>query len=556
MRNRFTFRLLAGLVASVVAACAGAPARETAAEFDVVLRGGLVYDGSGSAPLAADVAIVGDRIVAIGKVAAGARLELDVTGLAVAPGFINMLSWADETLLTDPRSLSDISQGVTLEVFGEGSSMGPLDAAMRARLIAGQGEQKYDVPWTTLGEYLQHLEARGVSPNVASFVGATTVRIHELGLENRTPSAEQLTRMQELVRQAMREGALGVGSSLPYVPATFATTAELQALALAAAEFGGMYISHIRNEGEELLTAIEEFLAIVRHAGGRGEIYHLKASGKGNWGLLDEAIRRVEAARASGLAVTADIYPYAASATGLTINLPAWVQEGGQQAMTARLLDPPTRARVLAELDMIPPTDILLTTFRNEALRPLAGKTLAEVAALRGTSPEETMLDLLVEDQSRIGTVRFTMSEDNVAKAMALPWVSFCSDASSIAPELPYTKSNGHPRAYGAFARVLAKYVRDERIVSLEEAVRRLSGLPANNLRLVDRGLLRPGYFADVVVFDAATIQDHATFAAPHQLATGVRHVLVSGQPVLRDGEHTGAKPGRFVRGPGWRQIP
>lgn len=431
--------------------------------------------------------------------------------------------------------------------------MGPLNEAMRARLLADQTDLRFAVPWTTLGEYLAHMESRGVSTNVASFVGATTVRIHELGHADRAPTPAELERMQELVRQAMREGAMGLGSSLPYVPAVFAGTDELAALAGAAAELGGMYITHLRGEGDTLFEALDEFFEIVRRAGGRGEIYHFKASGKENWPKYAEAIRRIEAARAGGLAVTADIYPYRASSTGLTIMLPDWVQEGGREEMTARLRDPALRARVVAELDMIPPEDILLSSFRSEALRPLTGKTLAEVAAMRGASAEETVIDLLLEDESRVGTIRFTMSEDNVRSGIALPWVSFCSDASSIAPEEPYTKSQPHPRAYGSFARVLGKYVREEKTMSLQEAIRRLSSLPAENLRLQQRGLLREGYFADVVVFDPATIRDLATFEQPHQLATGVVHVLVNGEPVIRDGRHTGATPGRFVKGPGWK---
>lgn len=553
MRSRATNRSFLLAAALGAASCVSAPSG-TDTEFDIVLRGGRVYDGSGGDPYSADVGISSDRIVSIGNLrGARGRLDLDVAGLAVAPGFINMLSWADATLLADPRSLSDLVQGVTLEVFGEGWSMGPLNEAMRARLLADQTDLRFEVPWTTLGEYLAHMETRGVSTNVASFVGATTVRIHELGYADRAPTPVELERMQELVRQAMREGAMGVGSSLPYVPAVFASTDELAALASAAAELGGMYITHLRGEGDTLFEALDEFFEIVRRAGGRGEIYHFKASGKDNWPKYAEAIRRIEAARAGGLAVTADIYPYRASSTGLTIMLPDWVQEGGREEMTARLRDPVQRARVVAELDMIPPEDILLSSFRNQALRPLTGKTLAQVAEMRGASAEETVIDLLLEDESRVGTIRFTMSEDNVRSGIALPWVSFCSDASSIAPEEPYTNSQPHPRAYGSFARVLGKYVREEKTMSLQDAIRRLSGLPAENLRLQKRGLLRPGYFADVVVFDPATIRDLATFEQPHQLATGVAHVLVNGEPVIRDGRHTGATPGRFVKGPGWK---
>jgi len=551
--------LLAAAILAASVSCRTAPAGERPAaapqpRYDVVLRGGTIYDGSGDAPYVGDVAILYDAIAGVGDLGeARGREEIDVSGRAVAPGFINMLSWADESLLVDSRSLSDIVQGVTLEVFGEGWSMGPLTDGMRAHLLERQKDLRYEVPWTTLGEYLGHLERRGVSTNVASFVGAETVRIHELGYEDRPPSPEELERMRELVRVAMREGALGVGSSLPYVPAAFASTDELIALASVAAESNGLYISHIRGEGERLFESLDEFLEIVRAAGVRGEVYHLKASGKENWHKLEGAIARIEAARTEGLAVTADIYPYHASSTGLTYVLPAWVQEGGHERMVERLKDETIRRRVIPEMDMIPPEDILLVSFRNEALRPLTGKTLAEVAAARGTSPEVTALDLIVEDDSRIGTVRFTMSEDNVRRKLALPWVAFCSDSASIAPEPPFTASQPHPRAYGSFARVLGRYVRDERLVPLEEAIRRLTSFPAANLRLQRRGSLAPGYYADVVVFDPQTIADRATFERPHQLAVGVEHVFVNGRAVIRDGRHTGATPGRFVRGPGYR---
>ncbi len=533
---------------------AAAPTAAGTAEHDIILRGGTIYDGRGGAPYVGDIAIDGDRIAAIGVLgSARGRQELDVAGRAVAPGFINMLSWADESLLVDGRSLSDLVQGVTLEVFGEGWSMGPLNAVMRAYLVERQQDLRYDVAWTTLGQYLEHLERRGVSTNVASFVGAETVRIHELGYEDRAATAAELDRMRELVRQAMLEGALGVGSSLPYVPAAFASTAELIALATVAAEQGGLYISHIRGEGDQLFESLDEFLAIVRAAGARGEVYHLKAAGKENWWKLDGAIARIESARAEGLAVTADIYPYHASSTGLTYVLPDWVQEGGHEQLVARLRDEEIRGQVLLEMEMIPPEDIVLVDFRNEALRHLTGKSLAQVAAMRGTSPEMTALDLIVEDDSRIGTVRFTMSEANVRKKMALPWVAFCSDSGSIAPEPPFTHSRPHPRAYGSFARILGKYVREERIVPLEEAIRRLTSFPAQNLALDRRGALATGFYADVVVFDPETIADRATFEAPHQLAVGVDHVFVNGTAVIRGGRHTGETPGRVVRGPGYR---
>jgi N-acyl-D-amino-acid deacylase len=526
---------------------------QKAPEFDVVIRGGTLYDGTGGAVVQGDIGILGDRIAAIGDLdGRQGHSEIDASGLAVAPGFINMLSWANESLIQDGRSLSDIRQGVTLEVMGEGFSMGPLNDEMKEEALDRQSDIHYAVDWTTLGEYLQFLEDKGISTNVASFVGAATVRVHEMGYEDRDPTPEELERMQALVRRAMEEGAVGVGSSLPYIPAPFASTEELIALARAAAEYDGMYISHIRNEGDTIFEAVDEFVRIVRETPIRGEIYHLKMSHKRNWPKMDELIARIEAARAEGLPITADIYTYHASSTGLNYDLPAWVKEGGREDFVARLQDPAARKRVIEETEMIPPEDILLVSFRNEDLRHLTGKTLAEVAAMRGTSPVVTAMDLIVEDDSRIGTVRFTMDERNIRKKIALPWVSFCSDSASMAPEEPFTNSQPHPRAYGSFARLLGKYVRDEGIIPLEEAVHRLSGLPATNLRLVDRGRLAPDYFADIVVFDPETVIDRATFEEPHQLATGVKHVFVNGELVLRDENHTGATPGRFVKGPGF----
>ena len=534
--------------------------------YDVLLRGGMIYDGSGAAPRVADLAIQGDSIVAIGDLAgARARTEIDARGLAVAPGFINMLSWATESLLHDGRAQSDIRQGVTLEIFGEGSSMGPLNAGMKRLMIEEQGDVKFDVPWTTLGEYLEHLEHRGVSVNVASFVGATTVRVHELGEIDRAPTPEELARMQALVRQAMEEGALGVGSSLIYAPAFYAKTDELIALARAAAPYGGMYISHMRSEGNRLLEAVDELITIAREAGVPAEIYHLKAAGRENWGKLEAVIRKVDSARAAGLRITADMYTYTAGATGLDAAMPPWVQEGGYRAWAERLEDPAIRARVARE--MRTPTDqwenfftavespeqIILVGFRNDSLKPLTGKTLGEVARMRGKSPEETAMDLVIEDGSRVGTVYFLMSEENVRRQISIPWLSFGSDAAALAPEGAFLRTNPHPRAYGTFARLLGRYVRDERLVPLEEAIRKLTALPAENLKIVRRGALRPGHFADVVVFDPATVRDHATFERPHQYATGVVHVFVNGRQVLRNGEHTGAMPGRVVRGPGWR---
>lgn len=535
-------------------------------DYDVVIRGGTIYDGSGSPPFVGDLAIRGDTIAAIGSLGnARGRVEIDAAGLAVAPGFINMLSWATESLIADGRSQSDIRQGVTLEVFGEGWSMGPLNEAMRREMLERQGDIKYEIPWTTLGEYLECLVRRGVSTNVASFVGATTVRIHVLGYENRPPTPEEMERMRQLVRQAMEEGALGVGSSLIYAPAFYASTEELIELCKVAAEYGGMYISHIRSEGNRLLEAIDELIRIAREAKIPAEIYHLKAAGRANWPKLDEAIRRIEAARAQGLRITANMYPYTAGATGLDAAMPPWVQEGGHRAWIERLKNPAIRQRVTRE--MRTPTDrwenlylmagspenVLLVGFKNEALKPLTGKTLAEVARLRGRSPEDTIIDLVIEDDSRVGAVYFLMSEENVRKQIALPWMSFGSDAESLAPEGVFLKANPHPRAYGTFARVLGRYVREEKIIPLEEAIRRMTSLPAENLKLDRRGRLKVGYFADVVVFDPAKVQDHATYERPHQYATGVIHVFVNGVPVLRNGEHTGATPGRVVRGPGYK---
>jgi len=538
---------------AALAACRGP-------EYDVLIRGGRVYDGSGAPAVQTNIAVRGDTIAAVG-VPDGTRAArvIDAGGLAVAPGFINMLSWADDALLVDGRSQSDIRQGVTLEIFGEGSSMGPLSQKMKDEQLAAQGDLKFPIPWTTLGEALTHLETKGIATNVASFVGATTVRVHVLGYADREPTAAELEQMKELVRQGMREGALGVGSSLIYAPAFYAKTPELIELSRAAAEFGGSYISHMRSEGARLLEAIDELITIAREARVPAEIYHLKAAGRDNWSKRDAAIAKIEAARREGLRITANMYTYPAGATGLNATMPPWAQEGGYDAWVARMKDPATRARIRQE--MLTPTDrwenfftgagpdgILLVGFKNDALKPLTGKTLREVAAMRKTSPEETAMDLVIEDGSRVDAVYFLMDEDNLRAQLKLPWVSFGSDAGSLAPEGAFLKSNPHPRAYGNFARWLGRYVRDEQLVPLEEAIRRLSGLPAENLGLKDRGRIASGFKADLVVFDPTTVQDHATFEQPHQYATGMVHVLVNGVPVLADGEHTGATPGRFVR--------
>ena len=549
------------LLALALAGCRSTPPPP---HYDVILRGGTVYDGHGGAPKVADLAISGDRIAAVGALGdATGTTEIDARGLAVAPGFVNMLSWATESLLVDGRSQADIRQGVTLEVFGEGWSMGPLNEAMKKEAVEQQGDLKFDIPWTTLGQYLEHLEKKGVAPNVASFVGATTVRIHEVGFADREPTPEELGRMRDLVRQAMREGALGVGSSLIYPPAFYAKTPELVELCKVAAEYGGMYISHMRSEGNKLLEAIDELITVARDAKIPAEIYHLKAGGQQNWPKMDQALAKIEAARQEGLRITADMYTYPAGATGLGATMPPWAQEGGHKAWMARLKDPGTRARISREMTAptdawenffvgAGPTGILLAGFKSEALKPLTGKTLAEVATMRGKPAEQVAMDLVVEDDSNVGAIYFLMSEDNITTQLKRPWVSLGSDAESPATEGVFLKSNPHPRAYGNFARWLGKYVRDERLVPLEEGIRRLTSLPASNLGLKERGALEPKFFADVVVFDPATIRDHATFEKPHQYATGVRHVFVNGTQVLKDGEHTGATPGRVVRGPGY----
>ena len=547
------------LIVLILSACS------SPAEYDVILRNCMIYDGTGAPPYSGEVAIKDDLIGAIGSRLRGqGTVEIDVAGMAVAPGFINMLSWANESLIEDGRSQSDIRQGVTLEVMGEGNSMGPLNDAMKRDRLEGQADIKYRIEWETLGEYLEYLEGRGVSTNVASFIGATTPRVHVIGHEDRQATPQELKEMQELVRQAMEEGAMGIASSLIYPPGVFANTEELIALARVAGEYGGLYISHMRNEASGILEAVGELTTIAREAGIRAEIYHLKASGRSNWPKLEQVIRTVEQARADGLEITADVYTYPASATGLNSTMPPWVQEGGFEASLDRLRDPATRRRIAREMGVESdewenmylgagtPDNILLVGFKSLELKALTGKTLAEVAEMRGKAPEETAMDLIVEDRSRVDTVYFTQSEDNLRKKIALPWVSLCSDSGSLAPEGVFLESSVHPRAYGSFARLLGKFVREEQLVTLQEAIRKLTSLPARNLRIERRGLLREGYFADVVVFDPDTIQDHATFESPHQYATGVKHVFVNGVQVLKDEEHTGAKPGRVVRGPGW----
>ena len=532
--------------------------------YDVIIRGGTVYDGSGGTPLKADVGIKGDKVVKIGNLtASNAATVIDASGMAVAPGFINMLSWSTESIIVDPRSLGELKQGVTTQIFGEGWSMGPLNDRMKKQMKADQGDLKYEIEWTTLSDYLTYLEKRGVTQNVASYVGATTIRIYVLGEGDVQPNPEQMQQMRDLVRKEMEAGALGIGSSLIYAPAFYAKTEELIELCKVAAEYKGKYISHMRSEGNKLEEAVAELIRISREAKIPAEIYHLKAAGRENWPKMDKVIAMVEAAQKSGLKITADMYNYPAGATGLEASIPPWALDGGYQELFKRIQDAATRKRILDE--MRTPTDkwenlrlaagsddrILLVGFKNEKLKPLTGKSLAEVARMRGTDAENTILDLMVEDQSRVGTVYFLMAEENIKKQIALPWVSFGSDAESMAPEGPFLKSNPHPRAYGNFARLLGKYVRDEKVITLQEAIRRFTSLPAANLGLEGRGLLRNGYFADVVIFDPKTIADKATFEQPHQFAVGMRDVFVNGVQMLKNGEHTGKFSGRAVWGPG-----
>jgi len=558
--TRTTLALPAALLCLLAVSCSSPP------QYDVVIRNGQIFDGSGAAPVKADVAIQGDKIALTGSLdGARGKLEVDANGMAVSPGFVNMMCWANESLIHDGRSQGDIRQGVTLEVMGEGESMGPLNEPMKEALLRQQGDIQYSIEWTTLGEYLSYLEKRGVSPNVASFIGAATPRIHVIGYDDRPPTPEELDKMRAIVRQTMEEGAVGIASSLIYPPGSFSKTEELIALAKAAAEYDGLHISHLRNEASQLVEATDEFLRIAREAKIRSEIYHLKASGKPNWPLLDKVIEKVEQARAAGLQITADTYTYPAGSTGLTASMPPWVQDGGFEAMLKRLKDPATRRRIAREMKQDSkewenmylgagtPDNILLVEFKSEKLKPLTAKTLGDVARARRKSPEETVMDLILEDESRIGTVYFTQSEEHIRRKVALPWVTFCSDSPSLAPEGLFLKSSVHPRAYGSFARLLGRYVRDEKVIPLAEAIRRLAALPAQTLRVEGRGMLKQGYYADVVVFDPAKIQDHATYEKPHQYATGVIHVFVNGVQVLKDGEHTGAKPGRFVKGPGWK---
>lgn len=534
-------------------------------QFDVIIRNGLIYNGSGEKPFIGDIGINDDKIVTVGDLEKARGLkEVDASGMAVSPGFINMLSWSHESLIQDGRSQGNIRQGVTLEVMGEGWSAGPLTEDMKKDIKEKQGNIKYDISWTTLGENLDYLERKGVSPNIASFVGATTIRINKLGYENRPPDVHELDAMKNLVKQAMEEGAIGVSSSLIYAPASFADTRELIELCNVVSEYDGMYISHLRSEGDNLLEALDEFIHIAEQADIRSELYHIKAAGQENWYKMDSAIQRINSARAQGLPITADMYNYPAAGTGLYATMPQWVQEGGHDAWVERLKNPSVRKRVIQEMTargdgwenfyyMVgTPENIILNGFITDSLKHLTGKTVAEVAALRNVTPPEVILDLVVQDNSRVNAVYFLMTEENIKKQIAQPWVSFGSDEASQAPEGIFLKSNPHPRAYGNFSRLLGKYVREEKVITLEEAIRRLTSLPAENMKIKDRGMLKDGFFADIVIFDADSITDHATFTKPHQYSTGVKDVFVNGVQVLKDGEHTGAFPGRVVRGPGY----
>ena len=536
-------------------------------KVDVVIQNGTLYDGTGSPPFIGTVAIKGDKIVYVGPPKFfRADQNINATDKAVSPGFINMLSWGVDSLIEDGKSQSDLRQGVTLEVFGEGMSWGPLNDPLKASMKKKQGDIQYEITWTTLGEYLQFLEDKGISTNVASFIGATTLRVNAVGYEDRAPNVEELELMKDLVHQGMKEGAMGIGSSLIYAPAFYSSTEELIEICKVAADYGGMYISHMRSEGNKLLESVDELLTIANEAGIPAEIYHLKQSGKKNWGKLDRVIQKIDSARAKGLNITTDMYTYTAGATGLDASMPPWVQEGGLEQWIQRLKDPQIRKRVIKEMQTDTdewenlmraaesPDKLILVGFKNDSLKYLTGKTLTEVAKIKGKSPEETAIDLVIQDGSRVGTVYFLMDEENVKRQIQLPYMSFGSDAGSLAPEGVFLKNSTHPRAFGNFARLLGKYVRDEQLIPMEEAIYKLSGLPATNLKIKERGFLKENYFADVVVFDPKSIRDFATFENPMQYATGVEQVWVNGTHVLENGTHTGAFGGRFVKGPGYQK--
>lgn len=528
----------------------------TETTFDILIKNGQILDGSGEKAYVGDIGINSDTITAIGKLDNAKGLsEIDATGLTVAPGFINMLSWANESLIEDGRSQGDIRQGVTLEVLGEGNSMGPLNDAMKKEMIAGQATLTYDIEWSTLGEYLEYLEKKGVSTNIASFIGNATLRKNTIGYENRPPTESEMETMKQLTREAMEEGAVGLSTSLIYVPSGHAKTEEIIELAKEVSKYNGMYISHIRDEEGDLLEAVNELITISEKANVAAEIYHFKASGDANWQLLDSAITLVETARKKGLPITTDMYMYNASSTGLNVLLPEWAKEGGHTSTMKLIGQKDKRKQMMKEVDFhVPPENILMVGFRNKAMRTNIGKTLSDIAKERNISPAEAIVDLIHEDDSRIQVVYFSMSEDNIKKKLTLPYMSICSDAGSYTNEGVFLEQSTHPRAYGSFARLLGKYVRDEKVISLEEAIYKLTMLPATNLKLKKRGALKEGYYADITIFDANTITDNATFEKPHQYATGMQYVLVNGTLVLEQGEHTGAFPGRVVRGPGWKE--
>lgn len=533
-------------------------------KYDTIIRNGLVYDGNGGTPFKADIAINNDTIAFIGNLSgAKAKQDIDAKGMAVAPGFINMLSWSPVTLIEDGRSQGEIREGVTLEVFGEGESMGPLNAKMKKDMQDDQPLFKYKVDWNTLGEYMHSMEKRGISCNIASYVGATTIRTNIIGEDNRDPTPVELDSMKALVKQAMEEGALGVGTSLIYPPAFFAKTNELIELCKAAAPYGGGYISHMRSEGNKLNEAVEELITIAKEAGVHGEIYHLKAAGITNWGKMDSVIRRVERARKEGIDIGANMYTYTAGATGMTAAFPPSLQDGGFGKLWKRLQDPAIRAQMKKAMKTNATgwenlyygagsaDKVLLLGFRRDSLFKYSGKSLAEVARIRNTTPEDAAIDLIIQDSSRVEVAYFLMSEENVKKQIALPWVSFGSDAGSMATEGNFLKQSAHPRSYGNFTRVIGHYSRDEKILTLEKAIQKLAKVAATHLHIRKRGELKTGYFADILVFDPAKVEDHATYEKPHQYATGMIHVFVNGTQVLKDGEHTNAKPGRFVKGAG-----
>ena len=552
--------LYAVLLAVLLSGC------RTHKKYDIIIRNGTIYDGSGSAPFMGDLAINADTIAAFGSLGnAHGEMILDAKGLAIAPGFINMQSWASLSLIEDGLSQSDIRQGVTLEVMGEGWSEGPITEAMKKETYENQGDIKYKIEWNTLGEYLDFLEKKGVSCNISSFVGATTLRINALGYENRAPSPEEMALMKKLAKEAMEDGAIGISSALIYAPASFSKTEELIELCKEVSLHNGMYISHLRSEGDLFLEGLSELIEITARAGIKSEIYHLKAAGTENWAKMDQAIKRIDSARSAGLDITTNMYNYTAAGTGLYATMPQWVQEGGHDAWVERLKNPEVRAKVIKEM-IAPgknwenfyymvgsPENIILGAFKNDSLKYLTGKTLASVAESRKRSAPETVIDLIIHDNSRVSSLFILMNEDNIRKQIALPYMSFGSDEQSLAPEGVFLKSNPHPRAYGNFSRLLGKYVREEKIITLEEAVRRLTSLPATNMKITKRGSLKIGYYADIVVFDPLKISDHATLTKPHQYSTGVSEVFVNGKQVLKNGEHTGAKPGRIVRGPGYK---